>query len=317
MIKPKMTTIKNAIDTFSIYLYRQDKTKSTKNAYLKDLDYFYLFIRENLNNKIRYAEQITLVEIMQYKDYLLEKLNRNEFKRSTIDRKFNALKTFFNHLEEDYSIKNIIKHDKFGNKKRGKNAGRDYLPNVLNKGDINCLLNIIKNNNDKDKYRALAIFQLLINIGCRRSEVLGLKWKDINLFDDEIIICREKTNNADVLPLSQSLKKALLDYRETLTIQSEYVFISRQSDHLSKTGFSELINKYIKLSELENKKGFKITAHTFRHTFITTCVKADMSLEKICRFTGHKDKDTLSIYSHLKTEDIKDITDIMENFIAV
>lgn len=309
----KNTTILQTTGAFKLYLYREGKSESTSKAYLSDIKFFVGFLKDDLNNKIRYVHQITSVEIRQYKDYLLTKMNEGEIKRATVDRKFNALKTYFTFLEREYDIINIIKNDPFANRKLGKNSGRDYLPNYLKPSEIKVILDNIKSSNNKNKYRDYTIFQILINLGCRRSEVLALKWNDIDFYEDTIQITRKKTSNADIVPLPSTIKSALLDYRDTLSKTGAYVFRSRESEKLSLSTFTSTINKWIQESKIEEIKGFKVTAHTFRHSFITMCVKNNIPVEQIIRYTGHKDRESLDIYTHLQVIDLKDTNNLIES----
>jgi integrase len=307
------TTILQTIGAFKLYLYREGKSTATEKAYIADIKFFRDFLKSELNNKVRYVHQISLVEIRQYKDYLLTKMHKGRIKRATVDRKFNALKTYFTFLEKEHDITNIIKNDPFSNRKLGKDSGRDYLPNYLKPSEIKVILDTIKGSDNKNKYRDYAIFQILINLGCRRSEVLALKWNDIDFYEDTIQITREKTSNADILPLPSSVKTALLDYRDTLVKTGDYVFRSRESEKLSVSTFTSTINKWVQESGIEEGKDFKITAHTFRHSFITLCVKNNVPTEKIMRYTGHKDRESLDIYTHLKVIDLKDTNNLIES----
>ncbi|KXZ39459.1 integrase/recombinase XerD [Alkalithermobacter thermoalcaliphilus JW-YL-7 = DSM 7308] len=305
-------TIKQAESNFKMYLYREGKANSTAEAYLRDLEFFRNFLKDNLNNKIRYINQITLVEIRQYKDYMLSLVESGETKRTTVSRRFNSLKTFYNFLEEEFNIKNIIKGDKFGNRKQSIDC-RNALPEVLSRREIKVILDTIRNSNNKNKYRDYALFQILVNLGCRRSEVLELKWEDVDFYKNTIRITREKTSNADILPLPSPVKEALEGYMDTLPQMGEYIFQTRESGKMSVSAFTSTVNKWIKESKMEEIKGFKITAHTFRHSFITELINKNIEESKIIRYTGHKDIRTLKIYTHLNHSNLSDVNSIIED----
>lgn len=305
-------TIKQAESNFKMYLYREGKANSTAEAYMRDIEFFKNFLKDNLNNKIRYINQITLVEIRQYKDYMLSLVESGETKRTTVSRRFNSLKTFYNFLEEEFNIKNIIKGDKFGNRKQSIDC-RNALPEVLSRREIKVILDTIRNSNNKNKYRDYALFQILVNLGCRRSEVLELKWEDVDFYKNTIRITREKTSNADILPLPSPVKEALEGYMDTLPQMGEYIFQTRESGKMSVSAFTSTVNKWIKESKMEEIKGFKITAHTFRHSFITELINKNIEESKIIRYTGHKDIRTLKIYTHLNHSNLSDVNSIIED----
>jgi integrase len=87
----------------------------------------------------------------------------------------------------------------------------------------------------------------------------------------------------------------------------DYVFKSRQSNKLSKSAFNSIIVKWVNVSGIQKQKNYKITAHTFRHTFITLCIRANIPDTKIIEYTGHKDINSLDVYKHLCTTDYNDI----------
>lgn len=316
-------TICEGMKLFSNYLFIKGKAESTIKSYNSDMQLFKTFIKEKLNNKIRYVDEITKVEVQQYKEFMLEKVANGKMERRTVDRKFNAFKTFFKFLEEDFGIENIIKDDDFGNRKDSYDSGRDYLPNILSEKEVNLILNAAKEDTDKNKFRDYAMLVMLATLGCRRSEVLNLKWTDINFVVNSkckfgtIQIVRPKSNNADILPMTKILRDALIDYKKTITtIKHEYVFISREGNQLSKSAFTSAINKYVQKSGLDKNKNFKITAHTFRHSFITTCFRKEIPVDKILRYTGHRDKESLKIYTHLVSEDLTNVADIFDDMYA-
>lgn len=322
MIKEKLTIFEST-KLFKNYLFIKGKAESTIQSYGTDMQLFKTFIKEKLNNKIRYVDEITKVEVQQYKEFLLEKVANGKITRRTVDRKFNAFKTFFKFLEEDFGIDNIVKNDDFGNRKDSYDSGRDYLPKVLSEEEVNLILNTAKNDTGKNKFRDYAMLVMLATIGCRKSEVLNLKWTDIDFIGNSkcnfgtIQIVRDKGNNADVLPMSKILRDSLINYKNTFTIiELEHVFISREGNPLSDSAFSTAIKKYVQKSGLNKKKNFSITAHTLRHSFVTTCFRNEIPVEKIRRYTGHKDKESLKIYTHLISEDLINVAGIFDDMYA-
>lgn len=302
-------TITNTMQPFLNYLYRKDKAGSTALAYKKDIIHFKDFLKNELNNKVRYLDKISKAEIRQYKDYLLEKAQCKEIARSTVNRRFNSLKTYFNFLEEEFEIPNITKGDNFANRGKGLTEA-EYLPNYLKLEDIKIVLDVIKKSNSRNKYRDYAIFLTLANTGCRRSELLNIKDSDVDLFNKCIKITRQKNRTADILPIGQDVIDAIVKWMEVKNNRCEYLFTSLYGKRLSETSFTEMFNFYIENSGLQNNVNFKITPHTFRHTFITHSIINNIPEEKIMRFTGHRDKDSLRPYTHLKPNDLSDISNI-------
>ena len=59
-----------------------------------------------------------------------------------------------------------------------------------------------------------------------------------------------------------------------------------------------MIRKYTELAELKKH----ITPHTFRHTFATLLLEADVDIKYIQHFLGHSSIMTTQIYTHVNKE---------------
>lgn len=294
------TTMNQAVDFFLNNLYANNNSKQTIICYKTDLNMFKNFVKANFTG-IRYIQQIRLSDLNQYLSHLRNQVESKEIQAATMDRRVFSLRSFYSFLQDDrlidYNPAAKLKYKKSQNKS---------TPNYLEESELDHLFNVIENSNDRNKYRDLAIFACLRYLGARRTEVTNLKWSDIHFTNQQIEIYREKTNTYSTLPMHPKLTETLLQqYNATYDKTKEYVFVSRQGNQLSKSAFNGVINKYIKLADLN--KDFKISSKTFRHTFCTIAAKKNISSQKIMEFTGHKSADTLSIYSKMNTSHLTDL----------
>lgn len=304
----KRITLKQALREFPTYLNIRGLTKSTSEAYQGDMKIFEKYMDASYPS-IVYADTVRSFHIISYRNFLVEKIETKEYKRSTVDRKYDSLKVFFDFLEELKSIEeNFVKKFTFH---RFRNitfteAKEILIPRFLSQDEIKKIIGCAKEDRTKNKLRDIAILEILRNTGCRRSSIFDLEWKDIDFQEKEIIIKHRKSKNWSNIPLNRVLEQALIDYKHSLNEYTQNVF------QIKKDAFTNIINKYVKQSDLQEKKDFKITAHIFRHSFITYLVKKDVPLEKIAKFTGHKDIRSLQIYIHLVPSDLEDITDFFD-----
>lgn len=182
-------------------------------------------------------------------------------------------------LESDYGIKNYTKRDAFGSKGHLKDWNSKYevkkLPKFIEDYEIEKLFRTMDKPNDKNIFRYIAIIETFICTGCRRSELLRLKWADIDFFEEEITIRRKKVSNSSVISLPSYLIGSLTTLKNldgNLSI-SEYVFRGREGKNtqLSKSAVAAVVKKW------ENKSNVKLSLspNKFRHTFITTCFKME------------------------------------------
>ncbi len=298
----KRNTLKQSIEEFPNYLSMKGIAKSTCQAYLADLKIFKRYMSDNYPSVV-YIDTIKKFHIISYRNFLVSKIESKEYKKTTVDRKYDSLKVFYDFLEfYEYIEENFVKDFSF---KRFKNvtyseANEMRVPTFLEDDEIKLIIEEAKKDRTENKFRDVAILELLRTTGCRRSSVLELEWKDVNFYKKNIMIKHKKTKNVSVVPLSPSLEQALIDYKYSLTKHTTVVF------DIKKDAFTDLINKYVKKSGLN--KDFKITAHTFRHSFITFLIKKDVPLEKISKCTGHKDLQSLKVYTHLVPNDLNEVS---------
>lgn len=296
---------------FPNYLSIKQNANTTIIAYQNDLKLFHTFLIERLNNKIRYVEDFTRIEALQYQEYLMELVNQGVISLGTAFRKYNTLKTFFRFVNEKYGIPNIMKGDTWGNTK--KMQKQDFYL-VLEQEHINHLINTINTSTDKNKYRDLVILLMLITTGCRREDVLNLEFTDIDYARNELLLYHNKTGVGKVVQLPSLLKTALLNYEKANPCcdPSAFVIRSRQSNKLSTSAYSAIIQKWIKRSGINRLYKKDITGHAFRHTFITNAIRNNFSDQKIMDYTGHVDSKTLEIYKHLISCDHDDIANMYD-----
>lgn len=316
MVKNKIT-IKKSITIYENHLNVVGKANTTIEAYANDMFIFYNFIKIKLNNKIAYTNQIKIQHLELYKEYLR---NDCKYQLSTASRKFNCLRHYLKYLNNlSYINPEIIfflNNDKFGNSKKDKFTDKIKL---LSDETVKNILIKLENSNKNNKFRDNCIIRLLIFTGMRRSEILNLQWKHLNLSTGELTIFRPKSSTVDTVQLCNTLIYYLTEYRRinysnnAFNVQ-EYIFTGKEKDKtLSKCAYNNLIKIYTK--EFRDLDGNKITGHTFRHTFITNCIRNDIPLPVIQRFVG-VDLLTLQYYTHLVTTDTKPVNETLEKLYA-
>lgn len=177
---------------------------------------------------------------------------------------------------------------------------------------------------DKDELKA--IFRLLAFTGMRKSEVLALRWKDIDLFGaklsvNQIVAYGEDSQIIYQTPKTKKSKRTIALDPVTVKIMKEWQrvrkflnFPARLKDtdliFPAETGQAhsfDFINYNLRCI-IQKYDLPKITPHGFRHTHCSLLFEAGASIKEVQERLGHEDiKTTMNIYAHV-TENAKEKT---------
>ncbi len=150
------------------------------------------------------------------------------------------------------------------------------------------------------------ILMTALHTGLRKSELLNLRWSDIN-FDQGTVTIQPKdgwhTKNykSRVISLTPALYETLQEHwrqRAKLRIKNEHVF-TYQGERI-KRGIRDSLRTAVKEAGLEN-----VTLHTLRHTFASQLVTVGVPLKYVQELMGHQSFQTTLQYAHLSEEHVK------------
>ncbi len=276
------------IEKYIDYLkYEKKLSENTINSYKNDLDCFKDFFKKDLT-------KINLDDMHKYLDHL----NKENKKATTVAHNITVINSFYSFLINE----NIIATNPCTNIISPKLAKK--LPNYLTEEEVDKLLNIpLKTAYD---YRNKAMLELLYATGIRVSELINLKFVNLELQDDFIRVMG-KGSKERIIPMSNISKKYLIEYieiyRKTLlkSKDSEYLFINNQGNVISRVGFFKIIKKLC----LKNNISKNVSPHILRHSFATHLLAHGADLRVIQELLGHSDISTTQIYAHLINDKLK------------
>ena len=163
------------------------------------------------------------------------------------------------------------------------------------------------------------MFLLELTTGMRRGEIIGLKWRDLNLATGELHIARQVIRVKGETVVSQpktksSLRTVILapDMVEILAelkaeVKGEWMFPSPVNEGQPRNPCA-LYHRFQTILERANCK--KVRFHDLRHTFATMAIENGMDIKTLSAMIGHVSAETtLNIYSH--------ITDTMQQQAAI
>ena len=136
-----------------------------------------------------------------------------------------------------------------------------------------------------------------VNTGMRKSEILNLRWSEVDLKNRKIMVTNTKNNESRVIPINRTLYQELLMMPRSKG--KEYVFSAGNRLPFGdvKKGFSAAVKK----AEI---KDFRF--HDLRHTFGSHKMMQGVNLKTVQQVLGHKDIKMTMRYSHLSPEYVQD-----------
>ena len=141
------------------------------------------------------------------------------------------------------------------------------------------------------------VFVLFYGCGLRLSEGFKLTAKDLN-FNKRIIFINQGKNYKDrIIPMSDSIYKALQDYmynfRNLIKCNHNKLFIQKQ---ITVTVDLKHLHRSCQNEEIQNKR---LSFHILRHSIATHLLQKGMPIENIARFLGHSTLTSTQIYTHI------------------
>ena len=260
----------------------------TITSYKIDLLELYDFTTDLIN--------IDNIVVREYLDYLYSK----KLKRNTISRKLSSIRSFYHYLLNETYIKTNPFKDISKIKKDGS------LPKYIKDNDLEKLFNVFDKEKTLDQ-RNLLILEMLYDTGIRVGELVNIKLNDIDHYNKSIKILGK--GRKERIVFYGSFCEDILDLylnngrKELLKVPNDYLFLNKNGTKLSSRYIGKIIDKAIKVCELD----YHISPHTLRHTFATDLLNNGADLMSVKELLGHSSINTTSIYTHITNEQIKKV----------
>jgi integrase/recombinase XerD len=285
------------IKDFEIFLrFERNFSENTLDAYVRDIKKLKEYAEEDLDN--------TGPDVISYdnlQEYIF-KLSKLKFSERSQARWISSIKAFFRFLLEDE-----IREDNPSSLLEGPKLGL-YLPDTLSLSDINKIIDAIDVSTDLGQ-RNHSIIEVLYGCGLRVSELIDVKISNIN-FKENYIKVIGKGNKIRFVPLAHYTAELLQMYihevRSKIKINKKHedtLFLNSRGTSMSR------VIVFLIIKELTDKAGVskKISPHTFRHSFATHLMQNGADLRFIQEMLGHSSITTTQVYTHLKTEELRDV----------
>ena len=266
-------------------------SENTLSAYGSDLNIFAKWLK----NK-------SLIEVLESDvfSFLESRYKQGVGSRSSA-RILSSLRRFYGYLQREGTIQlnptDLIEAPYIGK----------VLPESSSEADIDLLLDAPEITNVLG-YRDKVMLELLYATGLRVSELIGLKFEQVN-FRQGFVRVMGKGNKERLVPIGEQALEWLESYMTEARAdilanrQCDFLFVTKRGAGMTRQAFWYVIKRYAKKAGI-NKS---LSPHTLRHAFATHLLNHGADLRVVQLLLGHSDLSTTQIYTHIAQERLKQL----------
>lgn len=143
--------------------------------------------------------------------------------------------------------------------------------------------------------------------GCRRAEIVGLEWKDVDFFNREFRVTG-KGDRSRTVPMTTEIFNLLWSLKDHHRSAVLTYVVRRPRPGATKGTRQPITMEGFKTEWRRTKKRAKVPDYRFhdnRHTAATRLVRTTGNLKAAQKLLGHSDLATTSRYSHVTKDDLR------------
>ena len=234
--------------------------------------------------------------------------SRSGASAATVRRKLASARSFFQYLQHA----GLVDGNPFAMLKGPRKA--KVLPKTLSANEIKKFLAAPRKLLEKcegDRYPALrdiAVFEFLYSTGCRLSELVSVKWGDVD-FGRGCLIVTGKGSKDRLVILGKPALAAMRELHDFIEAEnvllghaSAAAFLTDQRLGISSRFVERRMKRYLAMAGLPGD----LSPHKLRHSFATHLLDAGADLRSVQEMLGHSSLSTTQIYTHVSVERLKD-----------
>lgn len=231
--------------------------------------------------------------------------SRSVWQPKTVSRAASNLRQFLQFL----FMRDIVPRDFSNSLPTIRLAKLATVPSVWDPELVARLLGAVDRSSPKGK-RDYAILLLAARLGLRLGDIKNLKLDDLHWATATIEIEQEKTGAPLVLPLSEEVGSALIDYLRAgrPAVAHRQVFLGLtppfdpfcERDHLYR-----VVSRWRELAGIKFRTRQRQGLHSLRHTLATRLLQAETPFHVISAVLGHASPATTFIYAKADVETLR------------
>lgn len=291
---PALSGQQFSTDLFSRFVAYCDVKETTQQGYTVAIRHFMRWLADNA------IMQPTREDVQAYKDHLATATSENgkPFKAGTQARYFRACKLFFKWTATEGLYPNIA-----DNLKSAKIKMSTQHRDALKPADVLRIAEHIDRGTEAGK-RDYFVFLLCITCGLRIIEVQRANIEDIEIINGEPVLFiqgKGRDEKDEYKKLIPEVRDALEDYLSTRPSckKTEPLIVGTSNrakgQRITEPGLSRIVKTILVNAGYDSSR---LTAHSLRHTSVTTFLRAGATLQEAQLHARHSDPATTLIYSH-------------------
>lgn len=290
-------------DDYLDYLKSVHRSKGTIVGYKNDLEIFWVWVMENLDNKD--FQTITKRELVRFQNWLVRENGNSPARvrriKSAISSLSNYIEAILDEEDEFKGFRSIVR--KVENPALQKVRERT----VWDEGELVALLNILI---EKKNYEQACFVALGMYSGRRKAELLRFKISD---FEDDKLVCDSALYKSDPIltkggkmlecyTLAKKFKPYLdmwLQERADKNIESIWLFPS-PSDPSEQRSIGS-VNSWTKSFSEYTGRDFYV--HSLRSFYVTSLLRAHIPDSVVIEIVGWSSSEMLKVYNDMPKEE--------------
>ncbi|HEX7415503.1 MAG TPA: tyrosine-type recombinase/integrase, partial [Bacteroidia bacterium] len=282
------------IQDFTNYVRFQKRyAQNTCVAYQKDLLEFQLFMENNF--EVFSADKVEHSFIRTWIHSFISK----KLVSTTIHRKISSVKSYYKYLLKNKIVSKNPLHIVLLPKKLKK------LPVFFDEKKMHTMYTETKKNYSS-AYQLLLqklIMELFYQTGIRRSEMVNLLQKNIDLHKQQIKVIGKRSKER-IIPIGKNLKELLSDFisvKEKNNLSCKYLLYMENGKKIYDKWIYLLVKNELGTITISKKK----SPHVLRHSFATHLLNNGAEITAVKDLLGHTSLAATQVYTHNTIEKLK------------
>lgn len=176
------------------------------------------------------------------------------------------------------------------------------LPNVLSHEEIIELIRVTKN----IKHRVC--IAMIYSSGLRVGELINLKLKDLDIQRKLLKVQNSKGRKDRYVPIANVMLPLLQNYLTTYAPKTYLIEGIKEGAPYSAISIRNFLARGCKQAQITKR----VTPHTLRHSYATHLLENGTDIRYIQELLGHSRPETTMIYTHVRSQILKNITNPLD-----